>query len=94
MFSERGKTADNVIERLVARAEQKGEILVVTSDNAERSTVEAMGARPPTSAEVFEGDVEAALRGLAGDVRYVPGGDRWARRTRMGALSNSRGRRS
>ncbi len=68
LFSERGKTADDVIERLVARAEQKGEILVVTSDNAERSTVEAMGAQT-TSAEVFEGDVEAALRGLAGDVR-------------------------
>ena len=41
---------------------------MVTSDNAERQTVEAMGANT-TSAEVFEGDVEAVLRELAGMVR-------------------------
>src|SRR5579862_3203369 len=68
LFSERGKTADDVIERLVAQAPVKDEILVVTSDNAERGTVEAMGAQT-TSAEAFEMDVEAMLRDLAGAVR-------------------------
>jgi predicted RNA-binding protein with PIN domain len=68
IFSERGKTADDAIERLVAGTGDKGKILVVTSDNAERQTVEAMGAQT-TSAEVFEADVEAILRELAGMVR-------------------------
>jgi uncharacterized protein len=68
LFSERGKTADDLIERLVAEAEQKASILVVTSDNMERHTVEAMGAHS-MSAEVFEGELEAALRDLAGEVR-------------------------
>ena len=68
LFSERGKTADDLIERLVAEKMDKGKIVVVTSDNAERQTVEAMGAHT-TSAEVFEGEVEAALRELAGMVR-------------------------
>lgn len=68
LFSERGKTADDVIERLVAQVGDKGKILVVTSDNAERQTVETMGAQT-TSAEIFEADVEAVLRELAGMVR-------------------------
>ena len=68
MFSERGKTADDVIERLVAQAGSMGKIVVVTSDNAERHTVEAMGAHT-TSAEIFEAEVETALRELAGMVR-------------------------
>jgi predicted RNA-binding protein with PIN domain len=68
LFSERGKTADDMIERLVAQTADKGKILVVTSDNAERQTVEATGAQT-TSAEVFEADVEAILRELAGMVR-------------------------
>jgi uncharacterized protein len=68
LFSERGKTADDLIERLVGQSEQKTGILVVTSDNMERHTVESMGAQS-TSAEVFEADVEAALRDLAGTVR-------------------------
>src|SRR2546426_198496 len=39
LFSERGKTADDTIERLVALAENRAGILVVTSDNSERQTV-------------------------------------------------------
>jgi predicted RNA-binding protein with PIN domain len=68
LFSERGKTADDLIERLVGQSEHKADILVVTSDNLERQTVEAMGTHS-TSAEVFEAEVEAALRELAGMVR-------------------------
>jgi uncharacterized protein len=68
LFSERGKTADDLIERLVGQSEHKASTLVVTSDNMERQTVEAMGANT-TSAEAFEAEVEAALRELAGMVR-------------------------
>src|SRR5271169_1577325 len=41
LFSEQGKTADDVIERMVAQAEQPAGILVVSSDNMERHTVES-----------------------------------------------------
>jgi len=45
IFSNEGKTADDVIERLVAEAERPGKIYVVTSDNLERRTVEMLGAQ-------------------------------------------------
>jgi hypothetical protein len=59
LFSEQGKTADDVIERLVGQAEHPDRIWVVTSDNMERHTVESMGAQS-ISAELFEAEVEAA----------------------------------
>ena len=68
LFSEKGKTADDLIERLVGQTEPKAGILVVTSDNMERRTVESLGAHS-TSAEVFEEEVDAALRELASEVR-------------------------
>ncbi|HVM60317.1 MAG TPA: NYN domain-containing protein [Verrucomicrobiae bacterium] len=68
LFSEKGKTADDLIERLVGQAEQRAKILVVTSDNMERRTVESLGAQS-MAAEVFEAEVDAALRELAVDVR-------------------------
>ena len=68
MFSERGKTADDVIERLVGQAQHPGRILVVSSDNMERHTVESLGAQS-MSAELFEAEVEAALVELGHLVR-------------------------
>jgi uncharacterized protein len=68
VFSPRGKTADDVIERLVAQAGHRDRILVVSSDNMVRHTVEALGANS-TSAEMFEMEVEAAGRELAAAVR-------------------------
>jgi len=68
LFSEKGKTADDVIERLVGQSEQRAGMLVVTSDNMERRTVEALGAQS-ISAELFEAEVDAAQRELAVDVR-------------------------
>jgi predicted RNA-binding protein with PIN domain len=38
------QTADSIIERLVAASGVAGEILVITADEAERLTVEALGA--------------------------------------------------
>ena len=44
-YSEAGETADSVIERLIGQKKNLApEILVVTADEAERRTVEALGA--------------------------------------------------
>lgn len=78
-FSDPGKTADDVIERLVGEAADPAEILVVTSDNHERQTVETLGAES-VSCELFELEVEDELRALAGLVR------RHGRRRALGSL--------
>ena len=68
VFSDAGKTADDVIERLVGTAERPGNIRVVTSDNLERRTVETLGAQS-VSTELFEAEVTAALGALERLVR-------------------------
>jgi len=45
LFSDTGKTADEMIERFIGTAAEPGHIRVVTSDNLERGTVEALGAQ-------------------------------------------------
>jgi predicted RNA-binding protein with PIN domain len=61
IYSPKGKTADDLIERVACRIVQHGEALVVTNDHAERDTVIAFGCRA-TSCEEFILDVNAALR--------------------------------
>ncbi len=68
LFSDHGKTADDLIERLVGEAVDASEILVVTSDNHERQTVETLGAES-VSCEVFELEVRDELRALGRLVR-------------------------
>ena len=68
LFSDLGKTADDVIERMVGTAAQSGNIRVVTSDNVERDTVEMLGAQC-VSTELFEIEVTAAMGELAKQVR-------------------------
>jgi predicted RNA-binding protein with PIN domain len=60
IFSEAGKTADDVIERMVAQAESRDRMLVVTSDNMERHTVESLGAQS-MGADLFQAEIAAAL---------------------------------
>ena len=79
VFSKRGKTADDVIERLVAETQGRSKILVVTSDHAERGTVEAIGAQS-MSPDIFEAELEVVLRDLAGAIRQH------SRRRRIGVL--------
>lgn len=69
VFSQTGKTADDVIERLVAQTEGRDRILVVTSDSLERHTVESLGAAS-VAAEVFEADVAGALQDLERQIRH------------------------
>jgi len=68
IFSDPGKTADDVIERLVAQAAQRQQIRVVTSDNVERQVVEGLGAAS-ISAEGFEQECRIVMRELDGTVR-------------------------
>jgi predicted RNA-binding protein with PIN domain len=44
LYSEDGQTADSIIERIVGQQEDRSRITVVTADEAERQTIEAMGA--------------------------------------------------
>jgi predicted RNA-binding protein with PIN domain len=67
IFSRCGQTADAVIERLVANAAPASHIVVVTNDNLERHTVEALGGRT-MSAEGFAAATDAAATEFA---RYL-----------------------
>jgi uncharacterized protein len=44
LYSQEGQTADSIIERLVAKVEDKQKVIVVTADQAERNMVESLGA--------------------------------------------------
>ncbi len=79
LFSETGKTADDVIERLVGQAGHHDGILVVTSDKMERHTVESLCAHS-VGAELFESEVTAALGELHRLVR------RHGRERRLGSV--------
>ena len=64
VYSESGRTADDVIERFVGQAEHRSQILVITSDNLERDTVESLGAQS-ISTELFAAEAEVASQELA-----------------------------
>jgi predicted RNA-binding protein with PIN domain len=76
LYSAAGKTADDVIERLVAESSRPGAITVVTSDNLERRTVETLGAHSQ-SCELFEQEIVAALGELARWIRNYSRPRRW-----------------
>ncbi len=60
IYSGSGKTADDVIERMVGESEQRRLILVVTSDNLERQIVETLGAQS-VSVELFDLEMNVEL---------------------------------
>jgi predicted RNA-binding protein with PIN domain len=59
-YARTDETADSVIERLVAASGKEGKILVVTADEAERRTVEALGAET-ASPDWLESELTARL---------------------------------
>ena len=63
-YSSSSQTADEIIERLVARYAAKHEITVATSDLLEQQTVSTFGA-VPISAELLREFVDEAGRDLA-----------------------------
>jgi predicted RNA-binding protein with PIN domain len=63
LFSRRGQTADQLIERAAHRFNTYGEVLVVTDDRAERETVSGLGGAVASCAN-FVRMIESALAEL------------------------------
>jgi predicted RNA-binding protein with PIN domain len=70
LYSRTGQTADQLIERTAHRMIAFGEVLVVTDDQAERETVQALGGLT-SSCENFIRTVERALVGLQEDIQNL-----------------------
>ncbi len=68
IYSPRGKTADDLIERAAFRFCELGEVLVVTNDHAERDLVVSFGARA-WSCDDFILDATAAFEQLSETVK-------------------------
>jgi uncharacterized protein len=68
LYSPRGKTADQMIERAVHRFEPFGEVLAVTDDHAESETVLSLGGAA-CSCWNFIQEVENALAEQTDDIR-------------------------
>jgi predicted RNA-binding protein with PIN domain len=67
LYSGKGQTADDMIERAAYRFQEYGEVLAVTNDTAERNLVIHMGGLAESCAN-FIHTVDATLKGLAEDV--------------------------
>jgi len=68
LFSRRGQTADQMIERAAHRFNDYGEVLVVTDDRAERNVVSDMGSSAASCAN-FIRMIGSALGELQDDLR-------------------------
>ncbi|HVY72151.1 MAG TPA: NYN domain-containing protein [Verrucomicrobiae bacterium] len=68
LYSPKGKTADDLIERAAHRLSAYGPVLVVTDDFAERDTVVTFGGMFSSCAGFIQ-SVEAALTDLQSDVK-------------------------
>jgi predicted RNA-binding protein with PIN domain len=68
LFSGKGKTADDLIERATYRLREYGDVLVVTNDFAERNTVEGFGALT-SSCEHFIEEIERVISNLSKEIR-------------------------
>lgn len=70
LFSSSSETADTIIERLAHSAPRAAEILVVTSDRAERVTVDASGAQTICGTD-FLSQLESAEKALRRSATYL-----------------------
>ncbi len=77
LYSPAHQTADTVIERMVSAAPDRRGILVVTSDRAERHTVEAAGAATMSCGDFLE-QCNRAVAQLERLLRQRPRKDRGA----------------
>jgi len=69
LYSRRGQTADQMIERAAHRFGPYGEVLAVTDDHAERETVISLGGSA-ASCWNFIQDVENALAEIGEDLKH------------------------
>jgi predicted RNA-binding protein with PIN domain len=68
LYSRRGQTADQMIERAAHRFRPYGEVLAVSDDHAERETVQSLGGLA-SSCLNFIHTVESTLGELADDLK-------------------------
>jgi hypothetical protein len=68
IYSRRGRTADDIIERVTHRLKPYGEVLVITDDGKERETVLSFGGMA-SSCRNFIADLESSRRTLAEELR-------------------------
>src|SRR5664280_887841 len=69
LYSRKGQTADQMIERAVHRFGPYGEVLAVTDDHAERDTVSSFGGMAAACANFIQ-EIESALRSLQDEIRH------------------------
>ena len=69
IYSRKGQTADQIIERAAHRFAAYGEVLAVTDDHAERETVLSLGGSA-ASCSNFIREVENTLAGLGDDIKH------------------------
>lgn len=69
LYSRKGQTADQMIERAAHRFAPYGEVLAVTDDQAERETVISLGGSAASCGN-FIRDVEYALAGIGNDIKH------------------------
>ncbi len=69
IYSRKGQTANQIIERAAHRFAAYGEVLAVTDDQAERETVISLGGST-ASCRNFIREVENVLAGLGDDIRH------------------------
>jgi predicted RNA-binding protein with PIN domain len=70
VYTRAGQTADQFIERVAAKMQPYGEVLVVTDDFAERDTVEASGAMISSCAN-FVQSIEAAIADMERNIKSL-----------------------
>jgi uncharacterized protein len=69
LYSRKGQTADEMIERVVHRFGPYGEVLVITDDRAEQETVINLGSNAASCAS-FVQMVQDALAELEDDIKH------------------------
>jgi hypothetical protein len=69
IYSRRGQTADQLIERAAYRFKEFGEVLAVTDDRAEQDTVVSMGGLASSCLNFIQ-TVETALAEMSDDVQH------------------------
>ena len=69
LYSRKGQTADQMIERAVHRFGPYGEVLVITDDHAERETVISLGSNAASCASFIQ-MIQNALAELEHDIKH------------------------
>ena len=76
IYSAQGQTADSIIEQIVAAQKDRDVIWVVTADEAERQTVEALGAHC-ASPDWLQGEMAAEDASFRERLKHIHRSQKW-----------------